>query len=182
MAKPRRLKVYRTTAGFYEVVVAAPNQAEALKAWGIRQNLFAEGAADVVEDAEVVKAANAAPGQPLRRPIGAKGAYEQDPTALPAVPETPRKKAEATPAGTEAKAAKLEPPPKPDRKPLDAAEKRLKALDDAFAAKKADIDRRRQTLDDEQIEAEDDWRVKRKAAVKARETAARAYRQAGGEP
>ena len=47
---PRALKVYITPSGFSDALVAAPIQAAALKAWGIKSNLFAEGLASVVTD------------------------------------------------------------------------------------------------------------------------------------
>ena len=52
-----RLKVFTTQSGFYDLAVAAPSQAAALRAWGIHQNLFAEGMAKVASDKAVVDAA-----------------------------------------------------------------------------------------------------------------------------
>ena len=49
--RARRLKVYRTELGFFDTVVAAPNQSAALEAWGVHQNLFAEHRAAVTADA-----------------------------------------------------------------------------------------------------------------------------------
>lgn len=50
MAKSVRLSVYVTPAGFYDAVVAAPNQKAALAAWGVHANLFADGVAGPEED------------------------------------------------------------------------------------------------------------------------------------
>lgn len=53
--------------GLNQWIVAAPNQAAALAAFGVHQNLFAQGLAAQTTDPELVKAANAAPGAPLKR-------------------------------------------------------------------------------------------------------------------
>lgn len=88
MAKPRapatrppghrRLKVYAARLdGLHDYVVAAPNQAEALKAWDVHQNLFQEGLASVTDDPSAVKAATAKPGAVLRRRAQSKGAWAE---------------------------------------------------------------------------------------------------------
>ncbi len=73
-----RLKVFITQSGFYDLAVAVPSQAAALGAWGIRQNLFAEGMAKVAVDKAVVAAALAKPGVVLKRPLGTTGAYAEE--------------------------------------------------------------------------------------------------------
>src|SRR6185295_9593372 len=62
-----RLKVYATHIGLHEWLVAAPSQKAALKAWDVRENLFATGAAKVVTDPKAVKLAMTAPGDPVAR-------------------------------------------------------------------------------------------------------------------
>lgn len=54
--------------GLNQWIVAAPNQKAALEAFGVHQNLFAQGLADLTRDEDLVAAANAQPGVPLRRP------------------------------------------------------------------------------------------------------------------
>jgi hypothetical protein len=54
--------------GLNQWIVAAPNQKAALEAFGVHQNLFARGLADLTRDETLVAAANAQPGVPLRRP------------------------------------------------------------------------------------------------------------------
>lgn len=74
--KPRRLKTYASRLdGLHDYVVAAPNQAEALKAWDVRQNLFQEGLATVTDEDSAVKATTARPGTVFRRRTGTKGAW-----------------------------------------------------------------------------------------------------------
>lgn len=70
MASKRALKVFRTSAGFEDAYIAAPSQKAALEAWGAKRNLFAQGAADLVKDPDLVKAALAHPGKVLRVPRG----------------------------------------------------------------------------------------------------------------
>jgi hypothetical protein len=66
MAKPKKLKVFRTPIGFHDAYVAAPSQKAALEAWGAGSNLFAQGAAEVVTDAKLTKAPLARPGEVVR--------------------------------------------------------------------------------------------------------------------
>ena len=66
-----RLKTYEARLdGLHDYIVAARSQADALAAWDVRQDLFAQGAACVTEDSAAVKAALASPGDVLRRPAG----------------------------------------------------------------------------------------------------------------
>lgn len=41
----KSLKVFQAQFDFYDVVVAAPSQAAALRAWGVHQKLFTDGMA-----------------------------------------------------------------------------------------------------------------------------------------
>ena len=45
-----RLKVFCTTSGFHDSIVAAPSKPAALKAWGAKTDLFSMGAARLVTD------------------------------------------------------------------------------------------------------------------------------------
>ena len=67
---PRALKVYQTQIGFYDLVVAAPSQAAALRAWGIHLNMFADGSARIATDEQAITAALAQPEMPLKRGVG----------------------------------------------------------------------------------------------------------------
>jgi len=69
MAK-RPLKVFRTSAGFEDVYVAAPSRKAALAAWGTDKDLFARQAAEEVHDPELIKAPLAQPGNVVRLPRG----------------------------------------------------------------------------------------------------------------
>jgi len=63
-----RLKVFVTSDGFTEHVVATTSRPKALAAWGAHQDLFKTGGARETTDPELVKAALAHPGEVLRRP------------------------------------------------------------------------------------------------------------------
>ena len=96
-----RLKVFCTTSGFHDQVVAAPSRPAALKAWGAKTDLFSMGVARLVTDPKIAKKALARPGEVIR--LNRSGGGE-----VPA----PKKKARA--------AAK-----RPSRAKLKAAEDRL---------------------------------------------------------
>ena len=68
-----RLKVFVTSDGLTDYVVAVSSRAKALAAWGVRQDVFKEGQAHETEDPALVKAATARPGEVLRRPSGTRG-------------------------------------------------------------------------------------------------------------
>ena len=170
-----RLKVYQAAFGFHDSVVAAPNQAAALEAWGVRQNLFAEGYARLSDDAEAVEAALAHPRTPLRRAVGSK-----DPFVLtPGLPELPA----ANPLSPHSRAGHgTSPPPmpkpvtsKPDRSALDAAEAEMAALERDHGAAEADFRARRDALDAEWTETHRRWTKRRSEAEHRLRLARRAF-------
>ncbi len=78
----RKLKTFVTTIGFFEMAVAAPSMKAALEAWGVPQNLFHQGFAVETDDPKIVAAATAQPGLVIKRAVGSKGAFSENP-ALP---------------------------------------------------------------------------------------------------
>jgi len=80
-----KLKTFITEQGFFELAVAAPSRAAALRAWGMKHDLFAQGLARQTGDRAVSAAAIAKPGTVLRRPLGAKTPFGLD-AELPKVP------------------------------------------------------------------------------------------------
>ncbi|QIL02927.1 hypothetical protein G7078_09135 [Sphingomonas sinipercae] len=127
MAKPRspKLKVFRTPIGFHDAIVAAPSQKAALEAWGADSNLFAQGAAEQVEEPALVAAALERPGEVVRVPRGSK---DEQIAALGR--EVKRSKtggasASARAKGKGAKAVKPARPPKPSRATVVALEDQL---------------------------------------------------------
>ena len=82
----RKLKTYTTSAGFFDLAVAAPSMKAALEAWGSKNNLFQHGFAKISEDPKIVAVTMAHPGVVLRRPVGSNGAFSEHaklPTDLP---------------------------------------------------------------------------------------------------
>src|SRR6185369_14432595 len=67
---PRKLKTYTTSAGFFDLAIAAPSMKAALEAWGSESNLFHQGFAKLSDDPEIVADTMARPGVVLRRPVG----------------------------------------------------------------------------------------------------------------
>jgi type IV secretory pathway VirB10-like protein len=172
--KPR-LKVFQAQFGFYDTVVAAPNQAAALRAWGIHQNLFAGGQARITEDPQAVEAALAHPETPLKRAVGSTEPFALEATSLPKVPDIPKPK----PAAKSAPAAPPRPPA--DRTALDGAEGQLQKLDEDRKREEAQFRRRQEDLDRERDAAQAAYVEGRRAATSAVVAARQAYRQAGGK-
>lgn len=82
----RKLKVYRTSIGFFDLAVAAPSMKAAAEAWGSDPDIFRRGFAEESRDPGIVTAALASPGVVLRRPVGSDGAFSEN-AALPKAPK-----------------------------------------------------------------------------------------------
>ena len=176
-AAGRKLKVFQAQFGFYDTVVAAGSQAAALRAWGIHQNLFADGLASITEDAQAIEAALAHPETPLRRAVGSTDPFALEPVNLPSVPDLPKKAAYKP----EPKARPAAPPkPAADRSALDAAELVLRKLDEERKAEEAKFRQRQDELDTEREAAQTAYVSGRKSATAAVVEAREAYRKAGG--
>jgi hypothetical protein len=140
-----RLKVFVTSDGLTDFVVAATSRAKALAAWGVRQDVFKEGQARETDDPELVAEATARPGEVLRRPAASRGELAK----LKVPPKPAKAKAAAKPDPRPAGAAarpKLElvkPPPKA-KGPSKAALKKVADLEAGIAALDAE---HQQTLD-----------------------------------
>lgn len=135
--KPKALKVFRTSIGFHDAYVAAPSKKAALEAWGSKKDLFARGAAELVEDPALTKAALASPGTVIK--VSRGSVAEQ----LAALPKEPR----GTPKSIKATAEKVsEPQPRPDRGALDAVEAKIDKLLKAQEKQIAEIARREAEL------------------------------------
>lgn len=125
MASKRALKVFRTSAGFEDAYVAAPSQKAALEAWGAKRNLFAQGAAALVKDSDLVKAALAHPGKVLRVPRGTTAqhlaaAIEQGRGERPAAIKARESESASAPKRKPAKST-----PRPSRAGLEEAQRQL---------------------------------------------------------
>jgi hypothetical protein len=67
---PPRIKVFCTTIGFADWVVATSSQQAALEAWDVSRNLFATGEATITEDPTAIKLAldNIGKAVPMPKP------------------------------------------------------------------------------------------------------------------
>ena len=84
---PRQLKTYVTSAGFFDLAIAAPSMKAALEAWGAGSNLFQHGFAKLSDDQDIIAATMARPGVVLRRPVGTDQSFSEHaelPANLPA--------------------------------------------------------------------------------------------------
>lgn len=182
MPKARRLKVFQAQIGFYDTVVAVPSQPAALKAWGLRQDLFASGHAKIAEDPQAIEAAQAHPGTPLKRAVGTDAAFEVD--ASPSL-EAPASLARRRPARRPTKSAKPKTPrpakPPADRSRLDAAQSALEALEATWAGEAAALSRRKADLEAQIAAAREAHDKALEAARAAVRNARSAYRKAGGQ-
>lgn len=82
----RKLKTYTTSAGFFDLAVAAPSMKAALEAWGSTSNLFHQGFAQQSDDPKIVAATLKRPGVVLRRAVGSDAPFSEKaalPTSLP---------------------------------------------------------------------------------------------------
>ncbi len=147
-----RLKVFVTSDGLTDYVVAVSSKAKALAAWGVRQDVFKEGRAREVADPDLIAAATARPGEVLRRPAGTRdelARLKPAGRARPAAPAGPSKAALKKIADLEARLAALGPA--------------QRAAVAALEAQKAAIDRKIERL----RERQDAERERLEAALKA---------------
>ncbi|WP_309092527.1 hypothetical protein [Phenylobacterium sp.] len=124
-----RLKVFVTSDGLTDYVVATTSKVKALAAWGSHQDLFKTGLAREADDPELIKAATARPDEVLRRPAGTRGELAKLKPAKKAAPKKP--------AG----------PSKAALKKVADLEKRLAAAEAAHAQALEELERKRQTLE-----------------------------------
>jgi hypothetical protein len=129
-----RLKVFVTSDGLTDYVVAVSSRAKALAAWGVRQDVFKEGAAHETDDPALVTAALARPGQVLRTPAGTRGKLAKLKRAKRAEPKGPTKAQLKRLADLQAKLTELE-----------AEHERAVA---AIGRAQVELDRRRQAVDE----------------------------------
>jgi hypothetical protein len=166
---PRKLKLYRTQIGFFDTIVAAPSQAAALRAWGVHQNLFAEGRAEAIDDSKAMEAAAKHPEQPLRRAIGSNGAWEPS-TAGPSAAQAGARQGKT--------AAQRKPP---SHKRVERAQAALAKLEADWTERQDAFHRRQAEFDAELRQAEADHAARRRRAEETLSDARRAYHAAGGK-
>lgn len=150
----RKLKVFCYSDGFHSWTVAATSRAKALEAWGVKRDLFRDGAAREIQIGPDREAALAAPGELIERGLSVD------------IGEVERKR----PPKARPKPEK----PKPDAKAkarVEALEGELTALEEAQAEETAALEAEREALARKaaglakrQKKARDDLKAKLKAA------------------
>lgn len=133
-----RLKVFVTTDGLTDFVVAASSRPKALAAWGAHQDLFKTGLARETDDPVLSDAARAVPGEVLRRPAGSRA-------ELAKLKPAKRRKPTATPAADPEPASKG--PTKAQLRDVARLEARLQAAQARHAKAIAELDRRRDEIE-----------------------------------
>jgi outer membrane biosynthesis protein TonB len=194
----RKLKVFQAQIGFYDTVVATTSMPAALRAWGIRQNMFASGDARAVTDEVVIAVALQHPDIPLRRAVGSSEPFSVEPTSLPKVPlpaKTPPPKriepvVKPPPTKTPpqkrsepvAKPRAAKPPARPvaNRAQLDAATAAVRELDLRYNRKLADSRREEVALAARRAAAKEAYVEAREQASATVVSARDAYVKAGG--
>ena len=167
-AMARKLKVFRTPAGFHDAYVAAPSRKAALAAWGADADLFARGVAEEVTDPKLMEEPLARPGEVVKRSRGT--AAEQ----LAAAPAMVRKatraaKKDAAPAGR---------PPRPSRAALDAAEEAVADAERRHGRERREIAARIEQLERERAALVTSQEAEAAELEAKREKAEAAYRKA----
>lgn len=119
-----KLKVFCTTSGFHDSIVAAPSRPAALKAWGAKTDLFSMGAARLVTDPNLARKALDRPGEVIRLKRGGADEDAAAPKAKPKHKAKPPGRAKLTSA--EDKLATLQ---AEQAKELEAIERELKSLE-----------------------------------------------------
>lgn len=180
-SKGRALKAYWAEIdGLHDWVVAAHNRPEALEAFGVRQDLFAQGQAGDASDPDAAEAAREQPLTPLRRPKGSRQPFAPATGAADwsaAISKTALKDALA---GTAAKAVKAKPAaptkPEPDRRALDQAEASLAKVEARHRDALQRLAEDRARLDERQAREDADYAAEAAEARKAVAKAEKAFR------
>ena len=147
-----RLKVFVTSDGFTDYVVAATSRAKALAAWGAHQDLFQTGGASETDDPDLVAAASEHPGQVLRRPSKVTPLIPKRPKAAkPPPPSPPKPRPPSRPRG---------PTPAQLRKISDL-EAELEAAAERHAAELAQIAAEKRALELRRDESESKFLIRR---------------------
>jgi hypothetical protein len=103
-----RLKVFVTSDGLTDYVVATSSRAKALAAWGVNQDLFKEGRARETDDDALRAEALARPGEVLRRPAGSRATLARLKPVKRPKPKAPSQAAARRVAALEGRIADLD--------------------------------------------------------------------------
>ena len=109
----RKLKIYQTSQGFFDLAIAVPSMKAAVEAWGANTNLFHQDFAKEIDDPNITAAALAKPGIILKRPVGTNGAFVENARLATSIANTGR----SAKPGKLAKKQKSRPPELTTRRP-----------------------------------------------------------------
>jgi hypothetical protein len=121
-----KLKVFRYADGFHSWTVAASSRAKALAAWGVKRDLFKDGAAEEIDSGPDHDAALEAPGELIER-----GLAVDIGEVTKAEPSKPKKSAAAERARAKVKTLEAE---------LDALDQAQAAEVEALEARRAELE------------------------------------------
>jgi hypothetical protein len=155
-----KLKVFCTTSGFYDHVVAAPSRPAALKAWGAKTDLFSMGVARLVTNPKIEKKALERPGEVVRlKRDGGSEVVSPRARRKPAIKRPSRAKLDAA----KNQLAELERRQKREsgtaRRAAIAAEKKLEALEKRQATERRAAERKLDEAREEYDAALSEWDV-----------------------
>lgn len=152
-----RLKVFCTTSGFYDHVVAVPSRPAALKAWGAKTDLFSMGVARQVKDPKIEKKALERPGEVIRL----KRSGEEAPAPKQRSKRKAKPPSRASLTAAEEKLEKLSAKQAKERDPvereLNALQKKLDQLDDRHARARSAAERKVEQEREAHEAALEDW-------------------------
>jgi colicin import membrane protein len=166
----RKLKVFRTSMGFFELAIAAPSMKAAAEAWGTDPDVFRRGFAEPTEDRKIVEAAMAAPGVVLRRPVGSDGVFGEK-AALPDAPADTGKQPAPRPDKVPSK-SRPDPKLAEKGKREEAAAREETAAREREAAAAREKEEKRRELERRKKEAEEERSRKQREQKVARANAA----------
>ena len=149
-----RLKVFCTSNGLTQYVVATSSKAKALAAWGTTRDLFKDGAASETNEAALVEAALARPGEVVTR-----SAVDVATLEAAVAGKKPKKKDKA---GKAAKPDKPKGASKEARERVQKLERKLAEHDARHKQALAELARRRAELDTEETELRGAYAAKRR--------------------
>lgn len=169
----RKPKVYAAEIdGLHEWIVAARNQAEALEAFGVNQDLFKQGLAGPAEDPKAVTTAMAEPGKPLRRIKGSKDPFRPADTGGS---EAWSKAAK----GLSTKGRRTTARPKRDRKALERAQAELERFDARSRKELQELDAEMRALERRREGLLNEQEGRRKALRRALDAERRGFERQG---
>jgi colicin import membrane protein len=147
-----KFKTFTTEQGFFELAVAASSRAAALRAWGMKHDLFAQGLARESKDKQAA-ATLAQPGVVLKRPLGSKGTFGTE-SVLPKVKNVPPKTKKKARAG--------------DRDAREKAAKALKELDESTRRRLTALQEELRGVQTQIREVSRTWKDRRKQFTSSR--------------